>query len=218
MALSVSEVSSEVTIKTLSAESINKLRSAKLIGGIGLIITIAAGFLSNIILGPIVSIIGFILFIIAMKYIADALGEPSIFNNTIVFAVGSIIVVIVIFALGLVGIVLASTKGYFPEESKLVTIIICLVLLWVGMVSITAFLKKALDRTAQELAVSTFRTAGSLYLWGTILSIIVIGLILFFIGEIILMIAFFSMPIPTRVEVVPISPPRLDIAVAVEMN
>jgi len=74
------------------------------------------------------------------------------------------------------------------------------------------FFKKSLDETGNTFNIGYFKTAGSLFFIGAIIAITIIGaiitFILFFIGAIFLIIAFFSLPeqyqVPPKVPVEPI--------------
>lgn len=208
----------------------NKLGSAKMLGGSGLLLSVMGdlvalgGFFDFIkksggepqevlrglftyIIGYQVNIAGFILFVIAMKYISDVLNDKSIFNNTLAYIIVSFFAVVIPF-LGIVGsisvmprISVMQRDFYYwsPRESTtpgwtIGAIGAFLLLMWIGHIVAVASLKKALDATAQGLNMNLFNLSGILYLVGIITTVILAGAILLFIGKIILMVAFFSIP------------------------
>ncbi len=57
------------------------LGQAKSLGGVGAILVLIAGFIPSA--GFVVAIIGFILILIAVKYVSEVLADRTIFNNTI---------------------------------------------------------------------------------------------------------------------------------------
>ena len=75
-----------------------------------------------------------------------------------------------------------------------VGVLIGLAALWVFVMVSSVFLKRSLDRVAGALNVSMFRTAALLYLIGAVLTIALVGFILLFVAEILLVVAFFSIP------------------------
>src|SRR3990172_2592872 len=68
--------------------SMSSLAQAKTLGGIGSILIILSVVPSA---GPLLAIIGLVLVLVAVKYISDAVGDRSIFNNMIVAVVLAIV-------------------------------------------------------------------------------------------------------------------------------
>ena len=76
---------------------------------------------------------------------------------------------------------------------------IALVVLFVFFIVAALFLRKSLDLLATKTGVKMFGTTGLLFLIGAVLTIIFIGFILMLVGVILLMISFFSIKTPTSV-------------------
>src|SRR5207245_9032968 len=68
------------------------LGQAKTLGGVGSILVLLSPIPYA---GAVLAIVGFIMILIAVKYIADVLGEQKIFNNMIVSVVLAIIGIVV---------------------------------------------------------------------------------------------------------------------------
>jgi uncharacterized membrane protein len=160
------------------------VKDAKLLGGIGSILLIF----------PYTDIVGFILILIALKFISDDTKKPSIFNNAL-YAIIMGIIGLAILSFSIFSLVGAFfTFNIFATLFSLILVVIAAVLLIIGM----WFFKRSLDETGDTLNVGYFKTAGLLFFIGAILALTIIGaivtLILFFIGAIFLIIAFFSLP------------------------
>ncbi len=168
------------------------LSEAKTLGGVGSIL-ILLGFI------PFMGIVGWILVLIAVKYIADTVGDRSVWDNmlyAVILAVIGIAALSLMIFLPLFGISLipggdinfADPLGFFI----IVPLIAGLVVGWVFALLSAIFLRRSFDSIAGHLAVPMFGTAALLYLIGTILIIVVVGLFILFIAAILMIVAFFS--------------------------
>jgi len=166
------------------------LRDAKLLGGIG----------SILLLIPYADLAGFVLVLISLKFISDIVGRSSIFTNALYAVI-----------LGIIGLGLMIFSGFsllftgfslfgalfiniFALLFSVLLIVIAAILLILGM----WFFKRSLDETGDVLNQKNFKTAGLLFFIGAIIAITIIGsivtFILFLIGAIFLILAFFSLP------------------------
>ena len=156
-----------------------KLSDAKTLGGIGSILQII----------PFLSIVGYILTLIAVKYVSDEVQDSSIFTNMI-YAVIT----------GIIGVALGAFVVFFGALSSMFTAgvgavggaIGFLAIVWIALVISSIFVRRAFDGMANKLGVGTFRTAGLLYFIGALLTIILVGFILLFVAFILQVVAFFS--------------------------
>jgi uncharacterized membrane protein len=178
------------------------LGQAKSLGGVGSILVLL-GFVPYA--GFVLSIVGFILILIAVKYIADVLGDQTIFNNMIVavvlaiigIVVGFVVVLSAVYSLIGLGSIGTYTPGTVPSGGTLAliaAILIGLVIIWVFYLVASIFIKKSYDKVATRLNVGTFHTAGLLYLIGAATAIIFVGFIIVFVAQILQIVAFFSLP------------------------
>lgn len=188
-----------------------KLHSAKTLGGIGSILMILfwipwAGWL--------IALVGFVLVLVAVKYLADELNDHNIFTNYLL----SFIVIIVGIALAAIVVVfgffstiagtnfssfqnLTNPQDVFHmfQKSGLLafigSIIIGLVILWIVFIISAIFIRKSFNKIATDTNTHLFHTAGLLYLIGAALIIAFgLGLIIIFVAYIIQIISFFTLP------------------------
>ncbi len=179
----------------------SSLSQAKTLGGIGSILVL----LSMIpYAGGVLGLVGFVLILVAVKYISDALTDKSIFSNMLVSVILAIIGLIVgiLFAAA----ILFSYFGGFrapPDPSMfmgphiytfLKTLLLAIAPIWVFSIASAIFLRRSYDTIASKLKISMFSTAAVLFLIGAVLAIVLIGFIIIFVAEILQAVAFFSIP------------------------
>jgi uncharacterized membrane protein len=156
-----------------------KLSDAKMLGGIGSILQII----------PFISIVGFILTLVAVKYVSDEVNDSSIFSDML-YAVIT----------GIVGFIVGASVLFFGALSSMFTAgigaitggITFLAIVWIVLIVSAIFIRRAFDKMATKLNVGTFRTAGMLYFIGALLTIILVGFLILFIAFILQVVAFFS--------------------------
>jgi uncharacterized membrane protein len=156
------------------------LSQAKTLGGIGAILIFI----------PVVSLVGYILVIIAVKDIADDLQDRSIFNNILIAAVTGIVGAI---AGGIVIIAVLGT-ALIVGISTILGVITGLLVVWVFLIVSAIFLRRAYATIAARLGIGLFKTAATLYLIGAALTIVLVGFIVLFFAEILQAVAYFSIP------------------------
>jgi len=159
----------------------SKLGDAKTLGGIG----------SILILIPVVSIVGYILVLIATKYVSDELGDKTIFDNMLYAAITGIIGAVAIAFIFITGAILSTITFTF---SAIAGVIVGLAIAWIALIISSIFIRRAYDTMAAKLNIGTFRTAGLIYFVGAILTIVFVGLLILFVGIILQIIAFFAIP------------------------
>jgi uncharacterized membrane protein len=158
---------------------LGKLDDAKIFGGIGSILQIVPG----------VGILGYILTLIAVKYISDEVNDSTIFTDMLYAVITGIIgVAVAAFALffGVVTSVVTAGAGAFLGGISF------LVIIWIAFVVSSIFVRRAFGKMATRLNVGMFRTAGTLYFVGSLLTIILVGFLFLFIAFILQIVAFFS--------------------------
>jgi uncharacterized membrane protein len=160
---------------------LGRLGDSKILGGIGSILQLVPG----------VSIVGYILTLIAVKFISDELGDSSIFTDMILAVVTGIVGIAVAAFFILFGVFAAPlTFGM----SSIAGILGFLVVAWIALIISAIFVRRAFGKMATRLNVGHFRTAGTLYLVGAILVIVLVGFLILLIAYIFQIIAFFSVP------------------------
>ncbi len=166
------------------------IRDAKMLGGIGAILLFI----------PFVSIVGYILILVAMKYMSDVTRDRSIWDNSlyavILVIVGAVVGLMFIFlpliGLGIFDIGVSPLDPFAYYASAVV--LIGLAVTWVFSLIGAIFWRRALDSSAAHTQVTLFGTAGLLYLLGAVLVIVIVGIFLVFVANILLVVAFFTLP------------------------
>ncbi len=159
-----------------------KLSDAKMLGGIGAILTII----------PFVSIAGWILIVFAVKYISDITSDKSMWDN---FLIAAITAIVGAAAAGFIIFLGFLTAAFTFSTSAFAGLILGLAVVWVALIISAIFLRKSYEKIATHLNVNMFRTAALLYLIGAALVIVFgLGFILLFVAQILQIVAFFSIP------------------------
>jgi len=172
-------------------------KQTKYLGLVGLILILVGNLLSTVVsLAGFLSLVGWILTLIAYLKAADEYGEPAIKSyaiKTAVFAVIATLALIVgggAVALALLGGLSGTTGDAFASFGGMV--ILVLLVGWVFAVIASWFWYKANVYMAQKTGVGLFKTGGLLMFVGTLLTIILIGGLISLVGHVLLIVAFFS--------------------------
>lgn len=195
-------------------------KDTKVVGGVGAILSLIGVFIPSI--GVVVSIMGFIMVLIAVKYISDIVNDPSIFRNMLasvicgIVSVAISIVFVFTYFMAMFSTSFFFTNGLAPEPMIsrpflpfIAPIIVMLVIVWVFMVVSALYLRKSYNRISTVIQVNLFRTAATTYFIGALLLIVVVGGIVLLLAKIIEIIAFFSIPEqqPVQTQIPPPPPP-----------
>ena len=157
------------------------LSSAKTLGGVGGILV----FL------PFVSLVGWILILLATKEISETVQDKSIFDDALLAAITAIIGAVVFVAF----IVTGSITGLFTFGLGFPRFLLFFGILgafWVFTVISAIFLKRSYEKISQRLNVSAFATTGLLYLIGGALTIVFVGFLILLVALIFQVVAYFS--------------------------
>jgi len=158
-----------------------KLSQAKTLGGVG----------SILIFIPFVSLVGYILLIIAVKDISDDLQDKTIFRNVVIAAgtgiVGALAGAFVFIFGAVTGILTSGASAFLGVAAGLLVV-------WVFLIVSAVFLRRAYGSMSKELGVHMFDTAATFYLIGAVLTIVLVGFLLLFVAEIMQAVAYFSIP------------------------
>jgi uncharacterized membrane protein len=173
------------------------LESNKTLGGIGAILIAIGSFF------PVLSIIGIILVLIAMKGLAEYYNENTIFENAlygfICGLIGIVAAVIMFFSVIFTGAFRAA-PSYTPSIAfplVIIQFLVVLVVLFVFLLLQAVFYRKSFTILSEKSGEKTFETAGLLLLLGAILTIILVGFVLLLIAWILAAVGFFSIKTPT---------------------
>ncbi|MEM1513541.1 MAG: DUF996 domain-containing protein [Candidatus Thermoplasmatota archaeon] len=181
----------------------SKLGNAKILGGIGAILTLIGSF------SAILAIIGLIMLFIAVKYVAEEAKDESIFRNYLLYFIFSLVAIIAAISIIFISIgwnIFNFTKivQEMAEEAQhgaiegimkfFAGIIIALIVAWILMILASIYIRKSYNKIAEYSKVDLFRTTGTLYFIGAITVIIIVGLIIILIAKILEIVSFFSLP------------------------
>ena len=190
----------------MAALSMATLSQVKTYGGIGSILILLAPVPD---VGWLLAIAGFVLSLIAVKYISDIAKDSSIWNNMLISigaAIGGIFVGFFILLsaffrfLGLNNLTVADLSSNFNPSTVptgdwvglILWAIAGLAVLWVLLTVSGVFFRRGYSRIATTLHVDLFRTAGLLFLVGAATTIVFVGFLLIPIAIIMLAVAYFS--------------------------
>jgi uncharacterized membrane protein/ribosomal protein L40E len=155
------------------------LSSAKSLGGVGGILVFIPG----------VSLVGWILILLATKEISESVQDKTIFDDALLAGVMAVIgaVVFVPFLIlgGFFRLFAFGAAGFIP-------FLVILGAFWVFTLISAIFLKRSYEKIAQRLNVSAFATAGLLYLIGAALTVVLVGFLILLIALIFQVVAYFS--------------------------
>jgi len=167
------------------------LSKIKIMGGIGTILSLLGG--------GVISLAGWILILIAFWELTKMTQEKSIFKN---YLIGSILgsIGMVGFIIGIIlcfsGLAQYSTKPSssfekpIPLSFSLSILIVCWALMVFGKYLVMKSFKKVTEITQEE----KFATAGTLYFIGGLATLVLVGFLIGFVGQIFAILAFFSLP------------------------
>ncbi|SNZ15977.1 DUF996 domain-containing protein [Hydrogenobacter hydrogenophilus] len=181
----------------LATEKVN-ISTQKLLGGIGSLLMLLS-FIP--VIGILLGILGIVFWLVSMYQISSKIKKPEIFSKAIIGFILALLGWIIALMFGLMSFVsFFASSGFTRDEGQVglgIGIGIFIALLVDYIISIVAayFYKEAYKILAVTINHNLFRTAGLLMYIGAITVILFgIGIILWIVGWIILVIAFFTAP------------------------
>lgn len=178
------------------------LESGKSLAGIGALLLVIGSFV------PFLSIVGIILLLIGMRNLADFYKENRIFQDALwglIFGIIGIVAAGFVLASFFFGGLLLGAGGGFLGLA--VGVIVGLIVAFIFYILMAVYFRRAFDSLADKSGEGMFRTAGLMLLIGAILTIVLIGLFLIFIGWLLATIAFFSAKTGAAPQTAPPPPP-----------
>jgi uncharacterized membrane protein len=188
------------------------IETSKNLGGVGGILMFIGVLPWIAPYGWLIALVGLILAMIGFKGLADYYTEAGVFNNALyavilgMVGVGVFIGVVIVAAFGLLaelGLDASNIADWSSRISQLdlqgmsstiwgfaAQILLAGVVLWICLIVAAIFLRKSLGIVSTKSGVGMFGTTGLLILIGAVIP--VIGLLLIWIGLILLAVAFFS--------------------------
>jgi uncharacterized membrane protein len=189
------------------------LESNKTLGGVGALLIAIGSFF------PILSLVGIILVLIAMKGLAEYYNEDDIFTNALygfIFGIIGIVAAIVLFFGAIFTPVFVSGAPFTFPIVTLVLIITGLIVMFIFFLLQAIFYRKSFTILSEMSGEKIFDTAGLLLLIGAILTIILVGLVLLLVAWILVTVGFFSIKTPTTQLPAAAPPPAPPAPVSVE--
>ncbi len=169
-------------------------KQTKHLGGWGLLVLVGASLLGSVIpLACIISLASTIVTLIGYFRASDELGEPEIKRNIIKAILVVIIgVVILIISSVIITVEIGKEDAYFEDIAS--SSIVVMLVFWIILLVANWFWYKANVLLSLRTNINLFKTGGLLIFVGTILGIILIGILISMVGSILLIIAWFSVP------------------------
>jgi uncharacterized membrane protein len=181
----------------------SSISDAKVLGGIGAILVLLAA-VPNV--GWLLGIAGFVMILLAIRNVSQAVGDNKIYNNMLTavilgigaIAVGTVTVVGAVFHVLEMGSFVGSHFVLAPHIAVgdwfglAVTVVGGLLAVWGLLVASAVFVRRSYGSMASKLNVKMFDTAGLLYLIGAATTIIGVGFFVILVAEILLAVSFFS--------------------------
>ncbi len=172
-----------------------ELKEVKYLGGIGAILNLV-----SYAVGGILAIVGYILILIALNKISKIFNDDEVFKKYLYGIILWIVAVLIaIFAVGISFISLLFSSldyGLMAVSSFLIGIMLFYILLVIG----SYFIKKSYEKVSYYTDVDSFRICGLLYFIGTILLIVIVGVVVIIIAQVLEIVAYFSLPDDLRIE------------------
>ncbi len=168
------------------------MRTARMLAGVGLILGLL-GFVPGA--GWVLSLVGLILFLVGINNIARIVGDQNVFSLFLIPVIlWFVSVVIVSVAVGGSVFMIFSGRVFSAGATVILGTITAVVLAIVAAV----YYVKAYRLLAERLSMPIFNTVATLYKWGAILLIVVVGAVLIFIADILAIVGFFTMAEQSR--------------------
>ena len=180
------------------------IRSEKNLGLIGSILSIVSGFVGVVpyvgAFGGSLSLVGFILILVALHGIGNKLGDDRPFRYylySVIVAVAGIIIAVI-----LVIFVIFGTLAVFPpaefDHGFPVAGVGIILMAFLGLIAIlivsTYFAKQAWEAMYEITGVKEFHETARWLWWGALTAIILVGFILLLVAAIFQIIAFANLP------------------------
>ncbi len=171
---------------------------AKVLGGVGSVM-----ILLNVLpgVGFLLGVVGFFLVLLAVREIADRVGDEAIFHNmlyAVIVVIVATVAVVTLFILFLPQLfTLDPTRPpnaadvFAPEASA--SLFSILVVAWVLLLLSALFLRRSFEAIADGLDLPMFAIVGVLYLIGAATFVIFVGFVVLFVAKILQVVAFLSL-------------------------
>ena len=165
---------------------------ARTYGGVGALLSFM-GYIGTIMFpgSIILSVIGAILILVAVRMISSKLEDEPIFTNYLISFILGITSIAVLFA----GLIVAGLSLFGASILGLITSIVVFGVAFILLEIASAFfLWRSYKRISSGTGVQLFETVGLLYFIGALTLVIIVGMLVSFIAAILEIVAYFSLP------------------------
>lgn len=169
---------------------------AKILAGVGAILAAIGPFGYGIF-----GIIGAVLLLIGIISLADFYGDQDMRRDAVywfIFAVIALIVLVVGIVVGLLSLGNLTHGNIFANILTIAGLAAVVIAAWVLYVLSAKRYRNVMSSLAKRSGEGLFETAGTLYFWGAMLTIVLVGVILILIAYILTGVAFIVMKTPTK--------------------
>ncbi len=177
------------------------ISTQKMLGGIGSILMLLS-WMPRI--GTFLYLVGVVLWFISMYQLSNILRKPSIFKKVLIFFILGIAGSVIALAFGLMALIplFVSPKNETGAILGLgLGVVFAIVVAYATLVVSFYFYKEAYEILAQATAHNLFKIGGLLIFIGVITIILFgLGLLLIVVGEIVLVVAYFTAPNEVEVQ------------------
>jgi len=171
------------------------LSTPKTLAGLGALF-IVLSFIPYI--GLLLAIVGWILLLVATHQYSKALSDSEIFKNFLVGFLLSLFGIFIALFFGVAGVITGAIMGGGREEAVGAGIgigfILFVLIAYVLFVLSFYMYKRSFSRIASKLGHGLIGTAGTVLFIGSILTILLVGILVVYIGWILAAIGFFTAP------------------------
>jgi len=178
------------------------ISTQKMLGGISYILMLLSWMPG--IIGILSSLVGVVLWFISMYQLSNILRKPSIFKKVLIFFILGIAGSVIALAFGLMALIplFVSPKNETGAILGLgLGVVFAIVVAYATLVVSFYFYKEAYEILAQATAHNLFKIGGLLIFIGVITIILFgLGLLLIVVGEIVLVVAYFTAPNEVEVQ------------------
>ncbi|WP_292320052.1 DUF996 domain-containing protein [Caldisphaera sp.] len=181
---------------------INSASNLGLAGSIFIILGLILNFLASFV-GIALSLIGYILILVSLYELSQAYKNNLIFDNAIKGLIAAIAGSILLAIIAVTFIVAIFTSGFSPTTLSLglPLVIIILILAYAILIIYGYYIKESYFQLSKSSGVKSFESVGKLYWYGTLLAIIVVGIIIIIIGDIYAILAFHELSVVSNMPI-----------------
>jgi len=182
-----------------------EFETAKTLFAVGLILGLVGGLVAGA-GGWLVGLIGLILSLVGIYYLSEHFGRPDIFRNYLFSFIAALVGIIFLFVF--VVSYLLSLRWINLPPSDFLSLLLAFLPVWIAfwavVVASAYFQRRAYMGLAEAGGVESFKTAATLVWIGALTSVILVGFLIAFIGQIFAIIGAFRLKQPVAASAQPV--------------